>query len=236
MIRKARAEYDAEVLRVEKYNRGIQEEQQRKAAQGIKPRGRQKQPKELPVWNEEVIARDLILSAALKGRRQLQSFVDISVTASAELQGNPEIKWTIDEEKKAAYVRKFFGKKLICTNRTDMSMHEVLSTYAEQECIENLFKVSKDPDHFSVRPQFHWTDQKIRVHVMMCLMGITMAEILRMKMADSGMTYTKEALIEKLATIRDGWVIRDMKKAERVLEEMDEEQKKLMGIVEKLNS
>ena len=236
LIRKARAEYDAEVLRVEKYNRGIQEEQQRKAAQGIKPRGRQKQPKELPVWNEEVIARDLILSAALKGRRQLQSFVDISVTASAELQGNPEIKWTIDEEKKAAYVRKFFGKKLICTNRTDMSMHEVLSTYAEQECIENLFKVSKDPDHFSVRPQFHWTDQKIRVHVMMCLMGITMAEILRMKMADSGMTYTKEALIEKLATIRDGWVIRDMKKAERVLEEMDEEQKKLMGIVEKLNS
>lgn len=234
MIRKARTEHDAEVLRIEKQNREILEEQQKKAAQGIKVRGRQKQPKELPVWNEEDTARELILSAALKGRKQLQSFVDVSVSVPADPLGSPEIKWKIDEEKKAVYVRKFFGKKLICTNRRDLSALDILSTYSEQECIENLFKVSKDPDHFSIRPQFHWTDQKIRVHVMMCLMGITVAEIFRKKAEDAGMTYTKEALIEKLATIRDGWVIRDMKKAERVLEDMDEEQRKLMEIVEKL--
>ena len=49
------------------------------------------------------------------------------------------------------------------------------------------------------------------------------------------MISTKEALIEKLTTIRDGWVIRDTKRAERILEEMDEQQQKLMNIVEKLN-
>ena len=234
MIRKARQEYEAELLRIEKYNKDIQEEQNKKAAAGISTRGRQKQLKELPIWDEAAVAREQILAAGLKGRKLLQSFVDISVCVSDDPQTTPVVSWNVDEEKKAAYVHKYFGKKLICTNRGELSMLEILSTYAEQECIENMFKLSKDPDHFSVRPQFHWTDQKIRVHVMMCLMGIAAAEILRRRMADAGMTYTKEALIEKLTTIRDGWVIRDAKKADRVLEDMDEEQEKLMEIVSNL--
>ena len=49
------------------------------------------------------------------------------------------------------------------------------------------------------------------------------------------MISTKEALIEKLVTVRDGWVIRDRKSAEKIFEEMDEQQQKLMNIVEKLN-
>ena len=100
----------------------------------------------------------------------------------------------------------------------------------EQECIENLFKVSKDPDHFSVRPQFHWTDQKILVHVMLCMIAVTVAEVLRKKVEENGLVYTKEALIEKLATIHDGWIIHDLKNADRVVEQLDEEQKKLLDI------
>ncbi len=106
----------------------------------------------------------------------------------------------------------------------------ILSTYTEQECIENLFKISKNPDHFSVRPQFHWTDQKIRVHVMLCMFAVAAAEVLRKKMEENGLVYTREALIEKLKTIHDGWIISDMKKADRVVEQLDEEQEKLLNI------
>ena len=235
MIFKAKLDHEAEVLRIEKYNRDIQEEQSEKAAKGIPMRGRQKQLKELPIWDEADVARELILSAALKGKKYLQHFVDVSVQVPDDPKKKPVISWSIDEEKKEQYLWKYFGKKLICTNRKDLSLFEILSTYADQECIENLFKISKNADHFSIRPQYHWTDSKIWVHVMMCLMGIAAAEVLRKKIADAGMTYTKEALIEKLCTIRDGWIIRDMKKAERVLESMDEEQQKLMSIVEKIN-
>ena len=234
MIRKARLEYDAEVLRIEKYNSDIQKEHDEKVSKGIRIRGKQKQPKDIPVWDEASVARELILSSVLKGRKQLQSFVDITVETSADYNTDPKVTWCIDNERKAAYIRKYFGKKLICTNRSDLSVQDILSTYAEQECIENLFRVSKNTDHFSVRPQFHWTDQKIRVHVMICLMGIAVVEVLRRKIAEAGMVYSKEALIEILATIRDGWVIRDMKQAERVLEDMDEEQQKLMEIVQSL--
>ena len=69
---------------------------------------------------------------------------------------------------------------------------------------------------------------------MICLMGIAVVEAVRSKMAEAGMVYSREALFEKPETIRDGWVIRDMGQAERVLEEMDDEQRKLMDIVQNL--
>ena len=230
MIRKARKEYEAEVLQVEKYNRDLEKELQEKKEKGIVVRGRQKKPKELPVWDEETIAAQLVLDVALKGKKNLASFVEISVWLPSGSDGTPLITWKIHEDKKEEYTRKYFGKKLICTDRVKLSACDILSTYTEQECIENLFKVSKNPDHFSVRPQFHWTDQKIRVHVLLCMFAISAAEVLRKKMEENGLVYNKEALIEKLATIHDGWIIHDMKKADRVIEQLDEEQEKLLKV------
>ena len=230
MVRKARKEHEAEVLRIEKYNSDLEKERQEKHAKGIVVRGRQKKPKELPVWDEEAVAAQLVLDAALKGRKNLSSFVKVNVQIPSDSDGMPLISWVIDEEKKAEYMRRYFGKKLICTDQADLSASDILSTYTEQECIENLFKVSKNPDHFSVRPQFHWTDQKIQVHVMLCMFAVAAAEVLRKKMEENGLVYTKESLIEKLATIHDGWIIRDMKRADRVVEQLDEEQEKLLNI------
>ena len=236
LIQKARKEHETEVLRVEKYNRGIEKELEEKKAKGIPLRGRQKKKKELPVWDEESTARQLILTTVLKGRKHLASFVDVSVHLSAETDALPVISYNIDEEKKAEYTRKYFGKKLICTDQKGLSTVEILSTYTEQECIENLFKVSKDPDHFSVRPQYHWTDQKIYVHVMLCMFAVTIAEVLRKKVEDQGLVYTKEALIEKLATIHDGWILHNMKKADRVVEQLDDEQRALLDIALSLSA
>lgn len=230
MVQKARKEHEAEVLRVIKYNRDLEKELEEKKAKGIPLRGRQKKPKELPVWDEEKIAERLILNAVLNGRKNLVSIVDVSVQIPTEAGTLPIITWEVNEEKKAEYTHKYFGKKLICTDQTQLSAFDILSTYTEQECIENLFKVSKNPDHFCVRPQFHWTDQKIHVHVMLCMIAVTIAEVLRKKVEDQGLVYTKEALIEKLATIHDGWIIHDMKKADRVVEQLDDEQRALLEI------
>ena len=62
------------------------------------------------------------------------------------------------------------------------------------------------------------------------MIALTIAEVLRKKVEDNGLVYTREALIEKLATIHDGWIIHDLKKADRVVEQLDEEQQKLLDI------
>lgn len=61
---------------------------------------------------------------------------------------------------------------------------------------------------------------------MLCVITVTRAEILRRRVEGKGFNYTKGALIEKLATIRDGWIIHNLKKADRLLEESDDEQEK----------
>ena len=38
--------------------------------------------------------------------------------------------------------------------------------------------------------------------------------------------------MEKLSTIRDGWMICNEKKVERIIEQMDEEQQKIWKVVE----
>ena len=234
LLRNAKKEYDTEVLFAEKYNHDLQAEIAEQRAKGIARRGKQKKEKPIPVWDEKNVIRELVLKELLKGRKGLEAFISIEVVFD---ENKPtSVKYLLDEEKKQAYIRKYFGKKLICSSKTDHDMTDILSIYAEQECIENLFKVSKDPDHFSVRPQFHWTDQKIRVHVMMCMMALSIAEVFRRKTEDAGSIYTKEALIDKLSTIRDGWLIRDLRKVDRVLEDMDEEQKTLMAVVDNLLS
>lgn len=232
LIRKAKIEYDTEVLFTEKYNRDLRNELNELKAKGIIRRGKQKKEKPIPIWDEAAVTREAVVRELMKGHKDLEAFISIEV--SFDGNGLPTVQWQLDEAKKQDYVRKYFGKKLICSSKPNHDMTDVLSIYAEQECIENLFKVSKNPDHFSVRPQFHWTDQKIRVHVMMCMMAISMAEVFRRKAEDAGKTYTKEALIEKMSTIRDGWMIRDKNKVDRVLEEMDDEQKALMEIVDSL--
>ena len=61
-------------------------------------------------------------------------------------------------------------------------------------------------------------------------LGDRVRMLIRGLKAPSGSRESKEALIEKLATIHDGWIIHDLKNADRVVEQLDEEQKKLLDI------
>ena len=56
-------------------------------------------------------------------------------------------------------------------NRHEWSNEEIILAYRGQSKVEYVFKNLKNPYHLAVRPQYHWTDQKIEAHVLMCLIG-----------------------------------------------------------------
>lgn len=145
------------------------------------------------------------------------------------------MEWDEDSSKRSAYCRKYYGKKLIVTDHTDWSMLDVLNEYADQECIENdIFRMSKNTDHFAVRPQYHWTDNKIRVHLFICMAAIVIAEVLQKHVSMDGIELTKPAMLDRLNEIRDGWILSGGNKANRILEDMDTEHKLLWDSVIKL--
>ena len=129
--------------------------------------------------------------------------------------------------------RQYFGKKLILTDRSEWGTEEIIKTYRDQDCIEKIFRASKDTEHFSIRPQYHFTDQKIRVHIFCCLLGLTLASILQKEIANRGINISKNQLIDKLSGIRRCWVKKkDSTAVKKVLEEMDEMQINLWDVVQ----
>jgi len=145
------------------------------------------------------------------------------------------VEYHADEDIKAKVIRKYFGKKLLITDQKSWSTVDIIKTYREQDCIEKIFRATKDSDHCAIRPQFHYTDQKIRVHIFCCLLGLMLATILHKEIISKGFGGSKFHILDILSGIRRCWIKdKNSTKVAFVLEEMDVEQTQLWNIIESL--
>ena len=146
-----------------------------------------------------------------------------------------KVEYSINDEEKSNVIYKYFGKKLMITNRVEWETQEIIRTYREQDCIEKIFKDLKNTKHFSIRPQYHFTDQKMRVHIFCTLLGLTLATVLYKEVLNYGYCeLSKIQLIDTLSQIRRCWIRdkdKDSSKVTYVLEEMTNLQSKLWEII-----
>ena len=204
------------------YNRKLEEDK----AKGERRRCR---PRAVPAFDEEAALKKIVEDELFEGRPYCKGFWTAKIDRDED--GERKVTLARDDAAREAYCSKMFGKKLTATDRTGWTTEEILSTYASQEKVEDLFKTTKDSRHFSMRPQFHWTDDKIRMHVFMCLTAVTLAEVLRRLLEDSaGIGLTKHALLDRLGNIHDGWVIVDGK-PRRAVEDLEPKERRLWDAV-----
>jgi transposase len=145
------------------------------------------------------------------------------------------VEYLINDTNKEMIAYKYFGKKLLISDRKDWSTFDILRTYREQDCIEKIFRATKDNDHCAIRPQFHYTDQKIRVHIFCSLLGLTLATILHKEVSKRGFESSKFHLLDVLSSIRRCWIKdKNSNKATNVLEAMDNTQTTLWNIIQTL--
>ena len=154
-----------------------------------------------------------------------------------------DLKFWVDEEKYDFLKKRWLGRRILITNRHLWTTEEIISAYWGQSNVENAFKKMKNPFHLAMRPQYHWTDQKIEVHGFTCLLAFLMAMI-ACKRAREKVGYRGSAhnLLEKLSAIRLATFIespakktKGRYKANYQLEEMDPDIYELaeaMGVTE----
>ena len=209
------------------YNIEIEEEWKQRQAEG-KRGGRKKKPRSIPVWDENSALREIACKYIFsKGYLRDFCFVTLVVETNRRY-----FLFCVDQKKKDAYCRKYYGKKLTITDHTDWTTQQILKEYCNQECIENdIFKVSKDPDYFHVRPQYHWTDDKIWMHVFICLGAMSLGELLYVKLKGEGIDLSKKKMLTELNNIKDGWMYKGGKKVDRRMEHLDSDQEKLWNAV-----
>ncbi len=147
--------------------------------------------------------------------------------------GKYYLDYQIDQEQLLCVEEKL-GFRIIMTNRHEWTSQEIITAYYGQSKIEHAFRNMKNPYHLALKPQYHWTDQKIKVHYFICVIGYMLTSIIwREARVKAGYTGSLDNLLDILNNIRLGTMLEESKKtgkpkATYMLEEMTEAEKKIM--------
>jgi len=126
------------------------------------------------------------------------------------------------------------GLRILMTDRHDWSTAGIIDAYYSQSTVEHAFRNLKNPHHLAVRPQFHWTDQKIRVHFFTCVLGYQLSALLwQTARRECGFPGTVGSLLETLSNVRLATLVettgkRGKPKATHQLETMEPQEQALV--------
>jgi transposase len=119
-----------------------------------------------------------------------------------------------------------FGLRLVMTDRDDLTTAEIIMAYRGQSRAERAFRDMKDPVGFTLRPQYHWTDQKLQIHAFCCVLAFLLLKLLeRQARRDALPVRSPRGVLRALERIREVTVIepgpRGRPRVRRQLEELD---------------
>ncbi len=90
------------------------------------------------------------------------------------------------------------GKNIIVTDNRAWTTEEIVSASLDRYRIEQQFRVSKANCHVQVNPMFHWTDDKIRCHLLTCVIALACSRLLEIKTGD---THTGGSIMEQMENL-----------------------------------
>jgi transposase len=112
------------------------------------------------------------------------------------------LDWWVNAEAFEFLRDRQYGRRMLTTNRDDWSSEAVIWAYWGQAEAELVFRQMKDPEFMALRPQYHWTDQKIEVHSFCCVVGYLLGALLRRHARRMGYPQGMAGLLEMLNGVR----------------------------------
>jgi len=120
---------------------------------------------------------------------------------------------------------KRFGKNIIITDNMDWPTEDIYLAYRERSKIEQHFRKSKSPFSIAVTPQYHWTDSKIRMHMLTCVVGMVYFALFKNKLKAAHITMSAEEAMRELRSLRTAlYMFSGSRKLQRRLEDPTEGQ------------
>lgn len=133
--------------------------------------------------------------------------------------------------KKNAYLvekkRLSFGRSIIITDNTDWTTTEIIDANLDRWEVERCFRDSNST--MNVRPIRHWTDSKIRCHLLCCIVALTYLRRLELRMQAAGLKRTSKDILEDLANLHSVLLIdKKSKRPHRMLEQPSKTQAEVL--------
>jgi transposase len=118
------------------------------------------------------------------------------------------VELNLDEEKEKLY-RRWAGKNVIFSNRLDWSDERIIRAYRSLNKVEHQFKLMHGSLLVPLKPVYHWTDQKIEAHVLMCMLSLLFARVLDYECRRKGIVGDFRAVLKTARDIRLAIVQKD---------------------------
>jgi transposase len=157
----------------------------------------------------------------------------ISTTLSSEAPAELRLGFRTKPKARADLEAELFGKRILFTDKTKAHAPtaRIVADYRSQEAAEGDFRQMKDPKVVSFSPMFHFTEQKIRVHVFFCGVALMVVRLMTREAERAGLHLSVRELLDTLAGIEETVLLyhgeRGRPRARRMLTEMDPTQRRL---------
>ena len=148
-------------------------------------------------WTKKKVVKAK-LESMMNAKKSTNNILDITVK---QQKGNIVVEYSINWTE-FAHREKNFGKSILFTDRDDWSTEKIINVYRGRNEIEIVIKELKDPDIIRIFPMYHWTDQKIRSHVFICVLGYTLLSLLNRKLHHSGVDLSIKKMMKQLSGIQ----------------------------------
>lgn len=122
-----------------------------------------------------------------------------------------------------------FGKNIIITDNSDWTADEIVRASLDRYMVEEAFRQTKDDDLVAMMPFRHWTDGKIRCHILTCIVSLAYLRIIEIRLRRAGLYITARKAMDSMHRLHSCLVWQGrQKKPTRIIEDPDQLQVRIL--------
>jgi transposase len=122
-----------------------------------------------------------------------------------------------------------FGKNILITDNSDWETGQIVQASLDRYMVEKSFRNSKDGDLVGVMPLRHWTDSKIRCHILTCIIALSYLRLIELSMKKAGAPMSASVVMENMHRLHSCLLWREKQKTPgRMIEEPTELQAQIL--------
>ena len=147
------------------------------------------------------------VQAAVRAILCAQFMADLFHVSVTDEKGLPKLHYSVNHAALDTLTHQRLGRTLLLGYRTQPDAQQTIATYRSLTQIEEVFKNMKNVDFLRWQPAYHWTEQKLKVHGLYCVLALLLATLARKIATQAGIDLTLPAMLDELSAIREVAVI-----------------------------
>lgn len=148
-------------------------------------------------YTEESLAK--AISTILHGQH-MKNLLSVQVAGT---KGKLRLFYHIDTKAYRRLKERVLGKRILFTDQNTWTTEAIIAAYRSQFHVENAFRQMKNPFLVSWSPMWHWTDSKIRVHALYCILALILAGLLQRQLFQQGIRISVDQMLSELNDIAE---------------------------------